>query len=57
MMNGSPYENIVSNGKGRSLRRPFLGRLLLLKQSFPCKYPGIRWCSRRSVCQDRKNYG
>ena len=30
---------------------------LLLKQSFPCKYPGIRWCGRKSVNQDRKNYG
>jgi len=31
--------------------------VMLLKQSFSCKYPGIRWCSRKPVSQDRKNYG
>jgi len=32
-------------------------QVLLLKQSFPCKYLGIRWCSRKSVSHEWKNYG
>jgi len=30
--------------------------ILLLKQSFSCKYPGNSWCSRKSVSQDWINY-
>ena len=45
----------ASNAKGRSFERAFLG--IAAEQSFPCKYPGVRWCSRKSMSQDRKDYG
>jgi len=45
----------VLNAKGHSFRRAFLG--IATETKFPCKYPGIRWCSRKSVSQDWKNYG
>jgi len=45
----------VSNAKGRSFRRAFLG--IAAETKFSCKYPDIRWCSRKSVSQDWKNYG
>ena len=45
----------VSNAQGRSFRRAFLG--IAAETNFLCKYTGIRGCSKKSVSQDRKNYG
>jgi len=48
-------KNAVSNAKGRSFRRAFLG--IAAETKFSLQVPGTRWCSRKSVSQDRKNYG
>jgi len=39
----------------KAVLNAFLG--IVAETKFPCKYPGIRWYSRKSVSQDRKNYG
>ena len=56
-MTASLMQKALSNAKDRSFRRAFLGIAAETKFSLHVAYPGIRWCSRKSVSQGRKNYG